>query len=155
MPKNQHVSFDDLFQRVEQDPAYWVDRAILDFTDEVARTMGEHEVSRAELARRIGSSQAYVSKVLNSNANFTIGSMVKLGRALGSEVRFHLAHQGSRTIWFDEMLTYKSYSVAACPPQATIAYSWAAPEPDAESEGHYQSLSPSAKDDNAALAPAA
>lgn len=153
MGEKRSLSFDDLFIRVEQDPAYWVDRAILSFTDELARVMEDQQVSRAELARRIGSSQAYVTKVLNSRANFTIASMVKLARAIGTDVRFHLASQASRTVWLDEMLDYSSYSVTAGPEQATIDRSWAAPGP--LPEGDYRPVTPSPKDHDVAFSLAA
>jgi transcriptional regulator with XRE-family HTH domain len=52
--------------------------------------MGEQGVSRAELARRLGTSQAYVTKVLRGNVNFTLAALVKLARAVGGEVRLSL-----------------------------------------------------------------
>ena len=43
------------------------------------------------MARRLGTSPAYVTKVLRGNANFTLATIVKLARALESEVRFRLS----------------------------------------------------------------
>jgi transcriptional regulator with XRE-family HTH domain len=64
--------------------------------------MGERKISRSALAARIGHSPAYVTKVLRGDANFTAATMTKLARAMGAEVRIHLAPIGSRTTWFDQ-----------------------------------------------------
>ncbi len=96
-------TFHDLLTRAQQGNAYWTERAILDFTEDLSRTMQEHNVSRAELARRIGSSQAYVTKILGGNANFTLASMTKLARALDCEVRVHMAREASLTRWIDRI----------------------------------------------------
>jgi transcriptional regulator with XRE-family HTH domain len=52
--------------------------------------MERRQISRAELAQSIGTSQPYISKVLKGNVNFTLSSMVKLSRALGLRVRIRL-----------------------------------------------------------------
>ena len=83
--------YDDLLRRTEQSLAYWVAGAEIEFTEELSRAMEENGVSRAELARRIGSSQAYITKVLRGNVNFTMATMVKLVRALDMELKVRLA----------------------------------------------------------------
>jgi len=52
--------------------------------------MEENGVSRAELARRISKSPAYVTQILRGNANFTIGTMVRLAMALNCRLELHL-----------------------------------------------------------------
>jgi len=84
-------SYRGLFQEAEQHDDYWAELAILEVTEEVARRMEELGISRAELARRLGTSAAYVTKVLRGNANFTLATIAKLARALESEVRFRLS----------------------------------------------------------------
>jgi transcriptional regulator with XRE-family HTH domain len=96
-------SFQSLFEEAKQHEDYWVEQAILEVTEEVARRMEELEVSRAELARRLGTSPAYVTKILRGDANFTLATIVKLTRALKSELRFHLARPGSLTHWKDDV----------------------------------------------------
>lgn len=61
-----------------------------DFIDNLYARMAERRVSRAELARRLGTSRAYVSKVLSGSENLTIDTMARLSRAVGCEVRFEL-----------------------------------------------------------------
>ena len=95
-------SFRGLFEEAGKHLDYWVAGAEIEFTEELARVMQGQSVSRAELARRIGTSQAYVTKVFRGNANFTLTTMVKLSRALGMDLRLHLARQGAVTHWKDE-----------------------------------------------------
>ena len=94
-------SFDELYQEAEQAEEFWVAGAILELTEEVVRRMSEQGVSRSELARRLGTSPAYVTKLLRGNANLTLATMARLARALESELHCHLtpatrAGSGSR-----------------------------------------------------------
>lgn len=92
-----------LYEEAEKHLSYWVEGAIIDFTEELCRVMGEGGISRAELARRIGSSPAYVTKILRGSSNFTLASMVRAARALGHEVHIHLARPNAMTRWIDEL----------------------------------------------------
>ncbi len=82
---------------------YWVDGPITEFIEDVWRLMEEQKVSRAELARRLGTSRAYVTKLLGGNANFTLQTMTKVAMALGSQVHVHVAGQEVLTRWIDEI----------------------------------------------------
>jgi len=93
---NRLRSYREFIERAEGSPEYWIEGAILEFTEELSRAMASEKISRAELARRIGASPAYITKVLRGNANFTLASMVKLSRALGHELRLSLAAAGSK-----------------------------------------------------------
>jgi transcriptional regulator with XRE-family HTH domain len=86
----------ELFDQADQHLDYWVAGAEVDFTEELARVMAEKDVSRAELARRIGSSPAYITKVLRGNANFTLTTMAKLAFAVGMSVRIGLEPVGAQ-----------------------------------------------------------
>lgn len=94
-------SFKQLFEEARQHDDYWTEGLIVDFTEELARWMKEKKVSRSELASRIGHSPAYITKVLRGNANFTAATMAKLAKAVGAEVRIHLAPSESHTTWYD------------------------------------------------------
>lgn len=97
------TTFRELFREAEKSLEYNVEGSIMDFTEDLCRVMAEKNVSRAELARRIGTSPAYVTKILRGNSNFTLSSMVRVAMALESEVRIHLSPRGAMTHWFDEL----------------------------------------------------
>ena len=82
---------------------YWVDGPITEFSEDIWRLMEEQKVSRAELARRLGTSRAYVTKLLGGNANFTLQTMTKVAMALGATIHVHVADQKAITRWIDEL----------------------------------------------------
>jgi transcriptional regulator with XRE-family HTH domain len=84
---------------------YWADGPITQFIEDVWRLMEEQKVSRAELARRLGTSRAYVTKMLGGNANFTLQTMAKVAMALGAQVHVHVAGRDILTRWIDELPT--------------------------------------------------
>ena len=88
-------SFKELFDQAKRRDTYWVASLILDFTEGLHKMMEANEVSRSELARRLGVSPAYITKVLRGNVNFTLDSMVRLARAAGGRSVFRL-HQKLR-----------------------------------------------------------
>ncbi len=90
---------------------YWVDGPITEFAEDIWRLMEEQKVSRAELARRLGTSRAYVTKLLGGNANFTLQTMTKVAMALGATVHVHVADQKALTRWIDELPAGEEQSV--------------------------------------------
>ena len=93
----------EMFREAEKTLEYNLEGSIIDFTEDLCRWMEEKGVSRAELARRIGTSPAYVTKILRGNSNFTLASMVRIAMALESELRIHLAPRGAMTRWIDDL----------------------------------------------------
>ncbi len=53
-----------------------------DISDKIAAFMEEHSISKVELARRLKTSRAYITKVLRGNANMTMKTFVSLLFAL-------------------------------------------------------------------------
>jgi ParB-like chromosome segregation protein Spo0J len=80
-----------LFAKARERDAYWVEKNILAFTAELYRLVEAGNLSRADLARRLGTSPAYITKVFRGDVNFTIESMVKLARAAGGMLHIHVA----------------------------------------------------------------
>ena len=91
---------------------FWVDGPITEFSEDIWRLMEEQKVSRAELARRLGTSRAYVTKLLGGNANFTLQTMTKVAMALGSQVHVHVAGRDALTRWIDEMPAQQDHSAS-------------------------------------------
>lgn len=95
------VAFRDLVRKAKQRDSFWAQRAALEFTVDVARLMTQGRVTKADLARRLGTSPAYVTKILRGDANFTIDSMVRLVRAVGGRLHIHVADEEHRVRWLD------------------------------------------------------
>lgn len=88
-----------MFKEAAQTVDYWIDGPIVEFTEDVCRLMDEQGVSRAELARRLGTSRAYFTKLLGGDANFTLETMTKVAMALGAAVHVHVAPQDAIVRW--------------------------------------------------------
>jgi transcriptional regulator with XRE-family HTH domain len=93
----------DMFEDAQSSVDGWIDDPIVEFTEDLSRLMKEQNVSRAELAKRIGTSRAYVTKLLGGNANFTLATMVKLAFALDGAVHVHISDKRAVTHWRDEI----------------------------------------------------
>ena len=82
--------FNELFESGEKSLAYKTESAVLEFTEELMARMKSQGVSRADLARKIGCSPAYVTKILRGSTNFTLETMVKIADVLGCKLRTHI-----------------------------------------------------------------
>jgi len=92
-------NFSELFQEAERHEDYWLAGAILTFTEKVVREMERQGITRTELAQRLGATPAYVTKLLRGKVNFTLATMLRLARALGTELTIDLGgHADSPTL---------------------------------------------------------
>lgn len=70
----------------KEDPQYYVNALKVDFAEAVARQLEATGISRAKIAERLGTSRAYVTKMLNevllAGPNLTMQSMARLAFAL-------------------------------------------------------------------------
>ncbi|MFY9821639.1 MAG: helix-turn-helix transcriptional regulator [Thermoanaerobaculia bacterium] len=96
-------NYRQMLEEAEASVDYWLAGPVTDFTEDLCRLMKENDVTRAELARRIGSSRAYITKLLRGNANFTLTTMVKLAMAVGGAIHIHVSDQRAVTRWHDEV----------------------------------------------------
>jgi transcriptional regulator with XRE-family HTH domain len=89
------LKYIEILQRTKQSIHYWTQVAMGDFVTAVLARMESREMSRADLAKRLEVSPAYISKVMRGDANFTLESMVKLARALGGRLRVDIVDEGA------------------------------------------------------------
>ncbi|MBN2465367.1 helix-turn-helix transcriptional regulator [candidate division WOR-3 bacterium] len=82
--------YKELTDRLEKDPEHWVESMRIDFVEAVERMMEERGVSRAELARRLDSSPAYVTQMLKALFNPTLLTLAKVALALDARVELSL-----------------------------------------------------------------
>jgi len=72
----------------------------IDFAVAVEKAMIDRDVNKSNLAIKIGSSPAYITKVLRGDANVTIATMAKLSHALDYCVHIALTPNESNVKWF-------------------------------------------------------
>ena len=78
--------FKDELETVRKTFEYRLERILIQLGEGICRLMRDQQISRAEVAERLGVSRAYVTKVLNGNPNLTIRTLLKLSDALGREL---------------------------------------------------------------------
>lgn len=106
-------SFESLFAKAEQTPEFWLEGAILEFTDEVLRELEHRGISRSELATRIGASRPQITRLLSGRNNFTLKTMVAVSCALGCTLRLHLQRDGVQTQWIDYVYQRRQMTMVA------------------------------------------
>lgn len=84
------MGFSELIQDARSRDDYWIEDTILQFTMKLHGLMQEQGISKTDLARRLGVSQPYVTRVLKGSDNLTVGTMVKLARAVGASLQISL-----------------------------------------------------------------
>jgi transcriptional regulator with XRE-family HTH domain len=91
----------DILREAERDSEYWLAVPATEFASEVARRMTEQKVSRAELARRLGTTRANVTKLLRGDARLKLQTMARVAMALNATVHVHVADRYAVTRWID------------------------------------------------------
>lgn len=90
-----------LIEKAEHSPLYWAEAVWLQFTEDLHSLMQSKNITRAELARRLGVSPAYITKVFRGTVNLTLESMCRLTLAVDASPRLHVAPIDKVTRWND------------------------------------------------------
>lgn len=75
-------SFEGLIKKAKEGDQFWSEKASLEFTIQLERLMEKKNISRADLARKIGKSPAFITKLLSGYNNYTIATMTNVVRAI-------------------------------------------------------------------------
>ncbi len=94
-------SFEELFDQARQRLDYRVEGAKNEFTEKTVRRMQALDMTRTELAERLGKKQSHITKLLAGSNNFTIETMVQIAEALDCHFRCHLEPANCQTHWVD------------------------------------------------------
>ncbi len=74
------------FDQWENDPESELYGVLLDVTEGIVKRMIEQGVRRTDLAERLGTSRAYVTKLLDGQENMTLKTLVRVANALEMKV---------------------------------------------------------------------
>jgi len=91
MQKERNKGF--ISQYMEQMDQVEIDfgQLALSVSEELAKKMKEKNISKADLANRLQTSRAYVTKILSGDANLSLKTLAKLQNALESRFEFSLS----------------------------------------------------------------
>ncbi len=82
------------------DLEYFEENLKLDFAVAIEKAMIDRDINKSDLASKIATSPAYITKVLRGDANVTIATMAKLSHALDYCVHINLSRKESNAKWF-------------------------------------------------------
>lgn len=96
-------SFKSLIETAKQRNSYWFETAKLDFSIELNRMFKRSGMTQAELATKIDTSPAYMTKVFRGDTNFTIETMVKLASAVDGELHIQISPKNQNKQWLNTL----------------------------------------------------
>ena len=76
----------------ENENSFWfkLEELLYDLTETIYERMKQKGISQRELAKRLGVSDAYISKILKGNENISLKTLLKLALALGLNVEIKM-----------------------------------------------------------------
>ena len=113
-------AFNQIFAKARKRLEYFVQGAMISFTESVVTRMEELNISKTELAGKLKCKPSYISKALGGGTNFTLESMVKIGLALDAELEVKLTPKGC-----SEKLEDVLHNVTRIKPLKQATFDWA------------------------------
>src|SRR5690606_6693715 len=94
-------SFKSRLSTIKKTHSYRVEKTKHEFVRGLTRLLKLKGISNSELAQRMETSNAYITKALRGDSNFTIDSMVKLAHAAGANLHIHVADINASVRWLE------------------------------------------------------
>ncbi|PCI00267.1 MAG: hypothetical protein COB79_05925 [Zetaproteobacteria bacterium] len=88
------------YDNLDQDLEYIAEDKKINAAITISRRMDQLNMSKADLAKKISSSPAYITKVLRGDSNLTIESLVKLSDAIDADLQINICPRASK-VHFD------------------------------------------------------
>jgi Helix-turn-helix. len=83
----------------QDSPAYQTELLLLDINEQIVERMVAQGVKRAELARRLGFTRAFVTRLLNGKPNLTLKTLVEVANALDMDLDMRLKPRYAQMQW--------------------------------------------------------
>ena len=80
------VLLEEYHEEFKNDPEYRAIALYDAITADFLRHMRKHDISRSELAQRMGVSEAFISRIFSEHQNFTLKTLAKIEAALDMEI---------------------------------------------------------------------
>lgn len=100
-----------ILDRAKQSDSYWIEKIKLGFALSLEARRRNKGMTNSDLAKEVGVSQAYMSKVFRGDTNFTIETMVKLARATGGSLQLEIVDDVSHSAPVFVLNNYRKASV--------------------------------------------
>jgi transcriptional regulator with XRE-family HTH domain len=80
--------FKKLTEKLENKPEYKYEGLLFEFVEQVLEIMEREQLSRTDLAKKLGCSNAYITKLFKGNQNLTLRKIFEIADALGCSFNF-------------------------------------------------------------------
>lgn len=117
--KNLENWFGKLLEEYKDDVDFITEGIVLNLNEKIVSKMKDLRISRADLARKLGVTKAFVTKLLNGNHNLTVKTMVSIARALESDLTLDLCPRGFEQ---KRVIDFKAIKQQELKPQALNVY---------------------------------
>lgn len=71
-----------LAEKYKDDPEYLLEGLMIDVTEQIVRVMEKNGMTRTQLARKLGCSNAYITKLLKGSGNLTLKKLLEITIAM-------------------------------------------------------------------------
>lgn len=88
--------FAQKLEEFKDDVEFRTEEAILGITEKIVELMEKEGINRTDLAKRLGVSKPFITKLLNGNPNMRLKTMVSLAMALNHELNFSFVHRSEQ-----------------------------------------------------------
>ena len=110
----------------EKSDSYWFERAKLDFAVRLEKQRVARKLPYVAIAKKIGTSAAYITKVFRGDSNVTIETMVKLARATGGQLDIQIVDSTSAPVRWSAPASMSNQAVRLTLPSTVIQFPTAA-----------------------------
>jgi transcriptional regulator with XRE-family HTH domain len=83
--------FNKLLEKYKDDKEFILDGLILRVSEDIAKLLTERNMSRTELAKKLGCSPAYVTKLLRGSENLTLKKLFEISQALNANLNISIS----------------------------------------------------------------
>lgn len=82
--------FEKEIENLEGDFVYEFEGFLLTICEQIIYAMENQNISRSDLAKRLGNSRSYITKILSTNENLSLKTLFKVVRALNCEIDINI-----------------------------------------------------------------
>jgi transcriptional regulator with XRE-family HTH domain len=97
--KTEQPSIHEILSSARETSEYAVEGCITQFTEHLLDRMESLNVTRADLAKNLGTTPAYISKMLKGKNNVTLETMAKIATTLKTKLHIELVPQTEFKDW--------------------------------------------------------
>jgi transcriptional regulator with XRE-family HTH domain len=85
--------FKERVKKFEKDPEYILEGLMLELNEQILELLYKKGMTRKQLAKELGVSPAYITKLLNGNPNLTLKSLVKIATVMDVSLSINIGEE--------------------------------------------------------------